>query len=78
MSGIRVWTPEGLKAMSYPPEAIWEIITNAIIHRDYSISDDVQILLYDNRIEVLSPGKLPGYVTLENILASRLQEIINW
>lgn len=71
MSSIRVWTPDGLRAMSYPPEAIWEIITNAIIHRDYSISDDVQILIYDNRIEVLSPGKLPGYVTVENILDSR-------
>lgn len=71
MSNIKIWTPEGLKSMSYPPEAIWEIITNAIIHRDYSISDDVQILIYDNRIEVLSPGKLPGYVTTANILDSR-------
>lgn len=71
MSSIKIWTPEGLKSMSYPPEAIWEIITNAIIHRDYSISDDVQILIYDNRIEVLSPGKLPGYVTVNNILDSR-------
>jgi ATP-dependent DNA helicase RecG len=71
MSSIRVWTPTGLKAMQYPPEAVWEIITNAIIHRDYSISDDVQILIYDNRIEILSPGKLPGYVTLNNILDSR-------
>lgn len=71
MSSIRVWTAEGLKSMSYPPEAIWEIITNAIIHRDYSISDDVQIIIYDNRIEVISPGKLPGYVTTVNILESR-------
>lgn len=71
MSSIKVWTPEGLKSMAYPPEAIWEIVTNAIVHRDYSISDDVQILIYDNRIEVLSPGKLPGYVTLSNILDSR-------
>jgi ATP-dependent DNA helicase RecG len=71
MSIIKVWTPDGLRAMQYPPEAVWEIITNAIIHRDYSISDDVQIMIYDNRIEVISPGKLPGYVTLNNILDSR-------
>lgn len=71
MSGIKVWTPQGLRAMQYPSEAIWEIITNSIIHRDYSISDDVQIVIYDNRIEVISPGKLPGYVTLNNILHSR-------
>lgn len=71
MSTIKIWTTDGLKSMAYPPEALWEIITNAIIHRDYSISDDVQVLIYDNRIEVLSPGKLPGYVTIENILDSR-------
>lgn len=71
MSSIKVWTAEGIRSMSYPPEAIWEIITNSIIHRDYSISDDVQILIFDNRIEILSPGKLPGYVTVENILSSR-------
>jgi ATP-dependent DNA helicase RecG len=71
MSSISVWTAEGLKTLSYPPEAIWETIVNAIIHRDYSISDDVQILIYDNRIEVMSPGRLPGYVSIENILDAR-------
>ncbi len=71
MSEIKIWTSEGLKNMSYPHEALWEIITNALIHRDYSISDDVQIYIYDNRIEVISPGKLPGYVTINNILDSR-------
>ncbi len=71
MSGVSIWTTEGMKKVSYPPETIWEIVTNAIIHRDYSISDDIQILIFDNRIEVLSPGKLPGYVTVENILDAR-------
>lgn len=71
MSSIRVWTTEGLRHIEYPPEAIWEIVTNAVIHRDYSISDDVQILIYDNRLEIISPGKLPGYVTVDNILDSR-------
>jgi ATP-dependent DNA helicase RecG len=71
MSSISVWTTDGPKAMSYPPETLWEIVVNAIIHRDYSISDDVQILIFDNRIEVLSPGRLPGFVTKENILDVR-------
>ncbi|MES9975095.1 MAG: ATP-binding protein [Candidatus Thiodiazotropha sp.] len=71
MSNVSIWTTEGMKKVSYPPETIWEIITNAIIHRDYSVSDDIQILIFDNRIEVLSPGKLPGYVTVSNILDSR-------
>jgi ATP-dependent DNA helicase RecG len=71
MSSVKVWTPDGLKKLSYPPEAIWEVIVNALIHRDYSISDDTQILIYNDRIEVLSPGRLPGYVTVDNILEAR-------
>jgi ATP-dependent DNA helicase RecG len=71
MSSINVWTTDGPKAMAYPPETLWEIVVNAIIHRDYSMSDDVQILVFDNRIEVLSPGRLPAFVTRENILDVR-------
>lgn len=71
MTSVKVWTSNGLKHLDYPPEAIWETIVNAIIHRDYSISDDVQILIFDDRIEILSPGRLPGYVTIENILDAR-------
>lgn len=68
MSGINVWTTDGPKPMAYPSETLWEIVVNALIHRDYSMSDDVQILIFDNRIEVLSPGRLPAFVTKENIL----------
>ena len=71
MSDIEVWSTDGLKKLEYPPEAIWETIVNAVIHRDYSISDDVQVLIFNNRIEILSPGKLPGYVRIENILEAR-------
>jgi ATP-dependent DNA helicase RecG len=71
MSSIEVWSTDGLKKLEYPPEALWETIVNAVIHRDYSISDDIQILVFDNRIEILSPGKLPGYVSIENILNAR-------
>ena len=71
MSGISIWTVDGLKKVGYPPEAIWEVVVNAIIHRDYAISDDVQVKIFDNRIEIESPGKLPGFVTIENILDVR-------
>jgi len=71
MSSVAVWTTTGLKTLQYPPEAVWEIIVNAIIHRDYAISDDVQIRIFNNRIEVVSPGKLPGYVSVQNILDAR-------
>lgn len=48
-----------------------EIITNAVLHRDYSILKDIQIRIFTNRIEIESPGKLPGHITLENILCEQ-------
>ncbi|MHC3425365.1 ATP-binding protein [Streptomyces sp. DT18] len=57
--------------VKYPPEALKEIIVNAVIHRDYNISDDILISIFDNRVEVRSPGKLPGHITPKNILTDR-------
>jgi ATP-dependent DNA helicase RecG len=71
MSSISLNTPDGLKKVDYPPEAVWEVVANAVIHRDYSISDDVQVTIFQNRIEVKSPGRLPGFVTVENFLDVR-------
>lgn len=62
---------ESLEAISYPPETLHEIITNAVIHRDYSVTDDVHIRIFDNRIEVQSPGRLPAHVTVNNYLQER-------
>jgi len=61
----------GLEPIKYAPEAIHEIITNAVIHRDYSIADDVHVRIFENRIEVQSPGRLPAHVTPKNILTER-------
>jgi ATP-dependent DNA helicase RecG len=58
----------GLVEVNYPPETLHEIITNAVLHRDYSVAADIQIRIFDNRIEVESPGRLAGHVTTENIL----------
>ncbi len=60
----------GPAAVSYPVETVHEILVNAILHRDYSIADDVHVTIFDNRIEIKSPGKLPGNVTVSNILQS--------
>lgn len=60
-----------LEKPKYPTEAIKELIVNALIHRDYNISDDVHVFIYNNRIEVKSPGRLPGHITIENILDER-------
>jgi ATP-dependent DNA helicase RecG len=61
----------GLEKISYPQETLHEIITNAVIHRDYSIADDIHVRIFDNRIEVQSPGRLPAHVTIKNILDER-------
>ena len=56
----------------YPIEAIHEIITNAVLHRDYSIAKDIHIKIFDNRIEIESPGRLPGHISTDNILSEQL------
>ena len=71
IESVRIRTPDGLLAVAYPVEAIHEIITNAVLHRDYAIADDIHIKIFDNRVEILSPGTLPGHITAENILDER-------
>lgn len=63
---------EGLRTVRYPTETLHEIITNAVLHRDYSVTDDVHIRIFENRVEVESPGRLPGHIRPENILTERL------
>lgn len=71
IEGIRRMTSQGLVTVEYPEETLHEIITNAVLHRDYSIPDDIHIRVYDNRVEVESPGSLPGHITPDNILDER-------
>ncbi|MDZ7921431.1 ATP-binding protein [Rhodoferax sp.] len=51
----------------YPVRVIKEAITNALIHRDYRLNRDVQIRIFDNRIEVISPGLFPGRITAATV-----------
>jgi ATP-dependent DNA helicase RecG len=71
IEGVLKWTEHGPETVSYPPETLHEIITNAVLHRDYSITDDITIRIFDNRVEVESPGTLPGHITERNILKER-------
>ncbi len=53
----------------YPRFAVREALVNAICHRDYRLSGRrVEIRMYEDRLEVISPGGLPGYITLDNIV----------
>ena len=50
-----------------PPEAIRELIINAMVHRSYLDHGTIQVAVYDNRLEITSPGKLPMGQTLERM-----------
>jgi len=47
--------------------AMEEVLQNALIHRDYFKSEPVHLLIFDNRIEIISPGRLPNSLTVEAI-----------
>ena len=54
----------------YPLDVVREAIVNAIAHRDYTISVmDIELSIFSNRLEVVSPGRLPNTVTVEKMLA---------
>ena len=47
--------------------AIEELLQNAYTHRDYTKNSPVRLLIFDNRVEIISPGKLPNSLTIDNI-----------
>lgn len=71
IGGIQILGPRGLESISYPTETLHEVITNAVLHRDYYISDDVHVRIFDNRVEVASPGRFPAHITRANIFRER-------
>ena len=52
-----------------PDAALIEILANALVHRDYFISAPIRIFIFDDRVEIISPGHLPNNLTIENIKA---------
>lgn len=52
----------------YPIEAIREAIVNAVTHRDYTIfGTDIEVAIFSERIEIISPGRLPNTVTVDKM-----------
>jgi ATP-dependent DNA helicase RecG len=69
---VRLVGLERLEEIEYPVEAVREAIVNAVAHRDYQTGGDgIRILLYADRLEFHSPGRLPGHVTVKNIVQER-------
>lgn len=56
-----------LGELEIPKETFEELVVNALIHRDYFINSSIKVFIYDNRIEIISPGKLPNTLSIEKI-----------
>ena len=66
----RVQNGKGFNSTGDPevsPAALEELVTNMLLHRDYFISAPCRIFMFDDRIEIISPGALPNNLTVENI-----------
>ena len=50
-----------------PYEVFEELIVNALIHRDYFKNSPIRLFIFDNRVEIISPGRLPNSLTVEDI-----------
>lgn len=50
-----------------PEQVFEELLVNALVHRDYLVSAPVRIFIFDDRVEIVSPGTLPNNLTIANI-----------
>lgn len=70
--GVRLASWERQERTEYPLKAVREAIVNAVAHRDYSIrGEGIRVLMFNDRLEFYSPGRLPGHVTVDNIADER-------
>ncbi|APX71934.1 putative DNA binding domain-containing protein [Companilactobacillus allii] len=67
-SSLDIKTGKFVDVPEYPKSAWLEGIVNAVTHRAYNYDgDDIRIIMFDNRLEIHSPGSLPAVVTTDNI-----------
>ena len=61
---------QGINTEAIPkiPKIVFEeLVANALIHRDYFIASPIKVLIFNDRVELISPGHLPNNLTVENI-----------
>ena len=61
--------PQRTERFDYPVDAIREIVTNMVVHRDYRDSSGSIIKIFDDRIEFFNPGRLIGGITIHDLLS---------
>ncbi len=58
------------RTWDYPEEAVREALANALVHRDYTLTGaTIELLIYSDRLEIVSPGSLPNTMTIERMKA---------
>jgi ATP-dependent DNA helicase RecG len=65
LQGDKDFNTEG--DLEIPDAAIEELVVNMLLHRDYFISAPWRVMIFDDRVELISPGALPNSLTIENI-----------
>lgn len=65
LQGDKDFNTEG--DLEIPAVAIEELVVNMLLHRDYFISAPWRVMIFDDRVELISPGALPNNLTIENI-----------
>ena len=66
VSAVKI--PHRVEVQQFSERAVFEAIVNAVAHRDYSIfASKTRFLMFDDRLEIYSPGNLPNTVTIESI-----------
>ena len=68
---------ERKKVEKIPEAAFREAIANALIHRAWDVEAQIRVLMFDDRIEVISPGGLPSGITRKEYLSGKLSVLRN-
>lgn len=66
--GIKFVGVQGIDDFEIPVNALREAIVNAVVHRNYMIEEPTQIAVYDDRVEIVSPGRLVSGLSIESAL----------
>jgi ATP-dependent DNA helicase RecG len=70
--GVRIEGLARIEETEYPVDAVREALVNAVAHRDYQIrGDEIRVMFFADRVTFYSPGRLPGHVTLDNLVDER-------
>ncbi len=66
----RIQAGRGVNSPGRPeisPVVFEELLVNALVHRDYLVSASIRLFIFDDRVEIISPGHLPNNLTVERI-----------